>query len=333
MDQERNLSLMESCFESARITDAVSASTVDKYRDSIRKFFSIIDKDAEELEIRDFNKFILQMKDNGANNSRIANVISAVKWMIKKAKEDELANIPVDLDKIKKPKIERKEVSYMNEEEIKCFLDVIKKDLESSPMIRKFRMMALVVLLLQTGSRIGEALSIEIEKIDRSSMEIPIIGKGRKPRSLIILPETLYWIDEYLKVRKSDNKFLFTTLNGQAEWQQTNVGRSFRRYRKMAGITKPVVLHTLRHTAATQWTLKGAPLNLVQYLLGHSRLETTMRYYIGAVEKNLAKQMVGDEQFRFIPKDSLSAINSQNSETPCAPSSPSPYPLPDNTCR
>ncbi len=300
---------MEKCFIKASITDDISASSVLKYRDSIKKFFSIIKKDIADLNPDDFEEFIMQMRRNGASGSRIANVISAIKWLLIKIRKYNLAAINIDLDKIKKPKVERKEVAYMNEEEIKRFLDVIRKDLESSPMIRKFRMMALIVLLLQTGARIGEALSIEIEKIDRSSMEIPIIGKGRKPRSLIILPETLYWIDEYLKVRKSDNKFLFVTLNGQAEWQQTNVGRSFRLYRKMAGITKPVVLHTLRHTAATQWTLKGAPLNLVQYLLGHSRLETTMRYYIGAVEKNLAKQMVQDEQFQFIPKNLIEGKN------------------------
>ena len=305
MSQENNLSLIESCFDSARITDEISASSVLKYRDSIKKFFSIVNKEIETLELRDFNKFILQMKDNGASGSRIANVISAVKWLLKKIREDNLAGINVDLDKIKKPKIERKEVAYLSEEEIIRFLDVIKTDLESSPAIRKVRMMALIVLLLQTGARIGEALSIEIKKIDRNNQEIPIIGKGRKPRSLYISPDTLYWIDKYLEIRKSDSELLFVTLDGDKRWQQTDVGRTFRRYKNMSGITKPIVLHTLRHTAATQLTLKGAPLNIIQHILGHSRLETTMHYYIGAAQKSAAKKVMQDDFYRFIPKDSI----------------------------
>ena len=334
MDQERNLSLMESCFESARITDEILASSVLKYRDSIRKFFSIVDKDVEKLEIRDFNKFTLTMKDNGASNSRIANVISAVKWMIKKAKEDELVSISVDLDKIKKPKIEhRKEVLYLTTEEISCFLGVIRKDIESAPAIRKVRMMALVVLLLQTGARIGEALSIKISKIDQKNMEIPIIGKGGKPRNLLLSKDTLYWIDRYLEIRNSDNDFLFVTLNGQSKWEQTNVGESFRHYKRLSGITKPIVLHTLRHTTATQLQDKGVPLNVIQKILGHSKLETTVRFYLGTAEKKTAKKVMQDEYYRFIPQEAIYGSSSQNSETPCAPSSPSLCPLPDNTCR
>ena len=76
----------------------------------------------------------------------------------------------------------------------------------------------------------------------------------------------------------------------------------------MSGITKPFVLHTLRHTAATQLALKGVPMNEIQKILGHSRLETTIKYYIGAVEKDLAKKVMQDEHYRFIPKEMVSDL-------------------------
>ena len=303
MDQEKNSSLMEKCFIKASITDDISASSVLKYRDSIKKFFSIIKKDITCLNPEDFEKFILQMKHNGASGSRIANVISAIKWLLLKIKKYDLAIINIDMDKIKKPGTERKEVAYLTENEIVRFLDAIRNDIEISSAIRKIRMMALVTLLLQTGARIGEALSIKISDIDRINMEIPIIGKGGKPRSLLISQDTLWWIDKYLETRKSESNFLFVTTSGKTQWKQTDVGRVFRRYKQLSGITKPIVLHTLRHTTATQLTLKGAPLNVVQHILGHSRLETTMRYYIGAVEKNMAKKVMQDEYYRFIPKE------------------------------
>jgi site-specific recombinase XerD len=244
-----------------------------------------------------------------------------------------LVGSKADLEKIRKPKAERKEVSFLTIEEIKIFLKAITSDIEAGLMIRKVRMMSLVMLLLQTGARIGEALSIKVQDIDRINMEIPIIGKGHKPRSLYLKSDTLYWIDKYLAVRNSSSEYLFVTLNGKAKWSQTDVGRSFRYYKKKSGISKPFVLHTLRHTTATQLTLKGVPMNSVQHILGHSRLETTIRYYIGAVEKSMAKKVMHDEYYQFIPKDAIRIASPQNSNTGGAPSLPAPCPRLNNICR
>jgi site-specific recombinase XerD len=299
-----NKKLIERFFQKVSITDELSNSSIAKYTDSIKKFLSILNnKFIGNLENSDFDIFILKMKRNGATNSRISNVISAVKKLLDYVQKEKWIELKVDLDKVKKPKIERKEVSYLSEYEIKVFLETIKNDIEKSETIRKVRMMALVILLLQTGARIGEALSIKIIDIDRINMEIPIIGKGRKPRSLYLSPDTIHWLDRYLKIRKSDNEYLFTILNGKSKWKQTDVGRSFRLYKKKSGINKHFVLHTLRHTTATQLTLKGVPMNSIQHILGHTRLETTIRYYIGAIEKSMAKKVMQDEFYRFIPKE------------------------------
>ena len=315
------------------ITDELCHASIAKYQDSINKFLSISkDKLITELENSDFDTFIIEMKKNGASGARISNVISAMKKLLSHLHENGIKT-KVDLEKIRKPKIGRKEVVHLTEEEIVMLLNTIKQDIAKRSTIRKVRMMALVVLLLKTGARIGEALSIEIKKIDRINLEIPIIGKGNKPRSLYITADTLYWIDQYLKIRKSDSELLFTTLHGNSRWQQTDVGRSFRYFRKRCGINKEFVLHTLRHSTATLLALKGVQLNTIQHILGHARLETTIRYYIGATEKSMAKKVMQDEQYSFIPKDAIYEISLQNSEIPCAPSSPSPYPPQDNTCR
>ena len=329
-----NSKLIEEYFENVSITGELSNSSILKYRDSIKKFLSITGhKFLADLTNRDFDLFILKMRENGANGARIRNVISAMKSLISHLQKEGLDTPNLDLEKIRKPRIERKEVNFLTLEEIKIFLQTITDDIAKSIMIRKVRMMALVVLMLQTGARVGEALSIKIADIDRLNMEIPIIGKGQKPRSLYLKPDTLYWIDRYLKIRKSDNEYLFVTLKGNAKWQQTDVGRSFRLYKQKSGIGKHFVLHTLRHTTATQLTLKGVPMNSVQHILGHSRLETTIRYYIGAVEKSLAKEVMRDDYYRFIPEAQLISPNSQNSKTVGALSLPAPCPPPSNTCK
>lgn len=305
-----NIQLAEECFKSAQITGDLSDSSILKYRDSVKRFFAVAaGKSFADLEICDFDDFILTARKAGASNSRIANVISAMKWVISSLQASGKISGRLDLEKIRKPKIGRREVNYLTEHEIKIFIDCIQKDIEKGIAVRKIRLMALVIFLLQTGARIGEALSINIENINKQNMEIAIIGKGGKPRPLFLTRETLKWIDQYLLLRKSDHPALFLALNEKARWKQTDVGRSFRRYVKISGIRKKFTLHTLRHTFATQSIFRKVPINTIQYLLGHSNLETTMKYYIGAVEKEMAKSFIKDEYFDFIPKAELKILS------------------------
>lgn len=305
------LQLIEECFRSARITGELSDSSVAKYRDSIKKFNSVIGgKSFNVITISDFEDFILKMRDNGASNSRIANVISAIKWVIKKLQDDGKIPKTLDLDKVKKPKIGKREVEYLTEEEVKIFIRAIQEDESKGMEIRKFRFMALVIFLLQTGARIGEALSINTDVLDRQNMEVNIIGKGNKPRTLFLTGNTLFWIEKYLYLRKDENVALFVSLNGKSRWQQTDVGRSFRRYKNLSGIKKHFTIHTLRHTFATQYLMKGAGINVVQTALGHSDAVTTLKYYAGAVNKAKVREMINDRYFDFIPQVALKVNNS-----------------------
>lgn len=308
MGQE-DLKIIERVFQKARITGALSDSSIAKYRDSAKKFFSVLgNKSISSLELEDFDDFILKMKDNGASNSRIANVISAVKWIIRTGEDYSMIRSSIDFMKIVKPKIPRREVEYLTEDEIGMFLNAITGDKSKGPEIRKCRMMALIVFLLQTGARIGEALSINIQDIDRQNKEVGIIGKGAKPRTLFLTDNTVFWIDKYLSMRKDQNEALFVCSNGRSRWQQTDVGRTFRRYKQLSGIKKYFRIHSLRHTFATQYLMKGAGINIVQTALGHSDAVTTLKYYAGAVNKSKVKEMINDRHFDFIPEARIKGV-------------------------
>jgi site-specific recombinase XerD len=222
-----------------------------------------------------------------------------------KAQKEKLIKLDYDLALIKKPKIPKREVDYLTEEEIEIFTGTIEDDIKKGRAIRKVRMMALVNFLLQTGARIGEALSINKDEIDRQNLEISIIGKGNKERPLFLDKQTLYWIDEYLSLRKDTNEALFVSLSGKSRWEQTDVGRSFRRYVEMSGIRKHFTLHTMRHTFATQYLMKGAGINVVQTALGHSDAVTTLKYYAGAVNRAKVKEMICDRHFNFISRTTM----------------------------
>lgn len=305
MNQD-NLLKAEGCFRKARITGELSGSSILKYRDSIKKFNSETGfKEFASLTVEDFEEFIIKMQDKGASNSRIANVISAVKWVIKNLQDRGEIPKTLDLEKVKKPKIGRREVNYLTECEIGQFLDCVRKDIEKRDGVRSLRFMAFVMLLFQTGARIGEVLSINIGDIDRQAKEIPIIGKGNKPRTLFLKDETIYWLDRYLSIRNDKEPALFATQNGLSRWTQTDCGRSFRRYIRKSGIQKKFTIHTLRHTFATQLLMKGAGINVVQAALGHADPITTLKYYSGAVEKVKVREMINDRHFDFIPESAV----------------------------
>lgn len=302
MTQEDNLKLARECFRKARITDELSPSSEKKYLSSIRAFLGRCNAPRwEALSNEDIENFTLQMKETGASNARIANILAALKWLITRLAREGVSFNQLRVEAIKKPKIVKKETNYLTEHELAKLLGCIQGDIQQRPTVNNLRLMALVMLLLQTGARIGEALSINKADIDRENKEISIIGKGAKPRTLFLRAETLSWIDRYLALRCDEEPALFVTQAGTDRWKQTDVGRVFRKYKVCSGIRKDFVVHTLRHTFATQYLLRGAGINVVQTAMGHSDPVTTLKYYAAAVEKAKVKAMINDRSFDFLP--------------------------------
>lgn len=300
------IELAEDCFREAVLTDELSPASIKTYRRSIKNFCGVIgSKELEDLGNEDFDRFIIRMKEKGTSNSRIANVIAAVKWLIGRLKKRGIVSTRLNVSDIRKPRVMKKETNYLTEKEIRIFLDSIQQDMNKRLTVKNIRFMAFVIFLLQTGARIGEVLSINIDDIDRENREVKVIGKGRKPRTLFLRNETLYWIDRYLAIRRDNEKALFAIQDGRSRWQQTDVGRSFRKYKKMSGIKKEFVIHTLRHTFATLYLMKGAGINVVQTALGHSDPVTTLKYYAASVEKAKVREMINDRHFDFIPVSNI----------------------------
>jgi site-specific recombinase XerD len=112
-------------------------------------------------------------------------------------------------------------------------------------------------------------------------------GKGQKDRPIFISLEAAEWIEKYLKERKDTTKPLFIRYSGKKTVDLSgnfhrltarSVQRLVARYALMAGITKHVSPHTLRHSFATDLLMNGADLRSVQAMLGHSNIATTQIY-------------------------------------------------------
>src|SRR5207245_7245572 len=106
----------------------------------------------------------------------------------------------------------------------------------------------LVEVLLGTGARISEALSLKHSAINFQTGEATIIGKGNKERVVFFSPRSLNWIKEYLMRRKDGGESLFVVgTNGRPLTMSTALVW-FRRFRELAGIKKKVTAHVFRHT-------------------------------------------------------------------------------------
>jgi integrase len=234
-----NLRLAEACSRDDRITDDLRPSSIRKYTSSIRTFFSVIcDRNFTSLSNEDFDRFIVGMKERGASGARISNIIASMKWIIIRLQNKGLSFERPNLPAIRKPKGMKKETNYLTEAEIRQFFECIKQDIARRETIRNLRFLALVTLLMQTGARIGEAISIDIKDVDRENKAIRIVEKGGKSRKLFLRDETLQLIDRCLAMRRDNEQALFATQDGKSRWQQTDVGRSFRKYKRMSGIKK-----------------------------------------------------------------------------------------------
>ncbi len=146
---------------------------------------------------------------------------------------------------------------------------------------------ALVEVLLGTGMRISEALSVKRTDVKFDTGEARIIGKGNKERIVFFTPRSLAWIKEYISRRSDNSEWLFVIPGGK-QTDINTVHTRFRRIRARSGLLKAVTPHILRHTCATTLLFNGCPIGFIKEVLGHDRLETTCKYYLG-VDKTAAK--------------------------------------------
>lgn len=146
---------------------------------------------------------------------------------------------------------------------------------------------AIIELLFSSGLRISELVNLDRDHINLTRREFMVRGKGQKDRPVFISPEAADWVKLYLDKRQDNSKPLFIRYSGSkkpdlsgdyARLTARSIQRMVSRYAKLAGITKHVSPHTLRHSFATDLLMNGADLRSVQAMLGHSNIATTQIY-------------------------------------------------------
>ena len=142
----------------------------------------------------------------------------------------------------------------------------------------ELRDLAMIDMLASTGMRVGEMVLLNRNDIDFNERECVVFGKGDKERIVYFDARTKIHLQDYLHSRTDDNPALFVAL--QAPHNRMEIGGIEVRLRQMGqrlGIDK-VHPHKFRRTLATMAIDKGMPIEQLQQLLGHKRIDTTMHY-------------------------------------------------------
>lgn len=185
-------------------------------------------------------------------------------------------------DKIELARTKRKQVTFLSPEEVERMFDMAKLDTLPGQRDR-----AILELLFSSGLRVSELVGLNRDHINLKRREFMVRGKGQKDRPIFISEEAAKWIQNYLDKRTDMATPLFIRYAGKksvdtsGNYQRLtarSVQRMVSRYALLAGITKHVSPHTLRHSFATDLLMNGADLRSVQALLGHSNIATTQIY-------------------------------------------------------
>ena len=133
-------------------------------------------------------------------------------------------------------------------------------------------------LFLQTGMRVSELVNLKLEDIDFVEGTLSIICKGNKQRTIYLEKKGTQALKSYLKVRpQSLDRHVFLNYGGTGI-SIRGVSDIVEKYRKLAGVTKKISCHSLRHTFATYKATKGVTAMQLQELLGHDNISTSLLY-------------------------------------------------------
>ena len=181
------------------------------------------------------------------------------------------------------PHVIRKQVTFLHYDEVEDMLNEIDLSTESG-----LRDRAIIELLYSGGLRVSELVGLNRDSINLERREFMVRGKGSKDRPIFISEACADRVRDYLDARTDSLPALF--LNNSRNLQAVDTSGNYRRmtarsverivekYTRLAGITKHVSPHTLRHSFATDLLMNGADLRSVQSMLGHADISTTQIY-------------------------------------------------------
>ena len=265
--QEEKVDYIE-LFLSAKRIEGRSDKTLAYYRSTVEKMVEKIGKAVNHITTDDLRTYLAEyQEENGSSKVTIDNIRRILStffgWL-----EDEDYIIKSPVRRIHKVKTGKTIKDTYTEEELELMRD----------SCTEARDLAIIDMLAASGMRIGERVLLNREDVNFSERECMVLGKGDKERIVYFDARTKMHLQNYLNGREDKDPALFASLN--APHSRMSIGGIEVRLREIGnrlGIQK-VHPHKFRRTLATMAIDKGMPIEQLQHLLGHQRIDTTLQY-------------------------------------------------------
>ncbi len=264
-------------FISSKEIEGCSTRTLNYYKDNITKMLEKINLPIEEITTEILRDYLADYKNNSKTGmvtiDNIRRTLSSFfAWL---ENEDYIVKSPVR--RIHKVKTTRRVKETLTDENLEKLRDICSnvKDL------------AILELLISTGMRVGELTRLNISDMDFQERSCIVLGRGNTEREVYFSAKSKMYIEKYLETRTDDNEALFVSIiKLYNRLGISGIEMVIRDLGKEANINK-VHPHKFRRTMATMAIDKGMPIEQVQKLLGHIKIDTTMEYAM--VNKNNVK--------------------------------------------
>ena len=255
-------------FISSKEIEGCSTRTLNYYKDNITKMLDTINLPIDEITTEILRNYLADYKSNSkAGMVTIDNIrrtlSSFFAWL---ENEDYIVKSPVR--RIHKVKTTRKVKETLTDENLEKLRDTCSN----------VRDLAILELLISTGMRVGEITRLNISDMNFQERSCIVLGKGNSEREVYFSAKSKMYIKKYLEMRTDNNEALFVSLiKPYNRLGISGIEILIRNLGKEANINK-VHPHKFRRTMATMAIDKGMPIEQVQKLLGHIKIDTTMEY-------------------------------------------------------
>lgn len=259
---------MLKAFLAAKRVEGCSEKSITYYKATLETMLRKINKSIKQVGTEDLRTYLSDYQQNSkANKVTIDNIrrilSSFFSWL-----ENENYILKSPARRIHKIRTGQTVKETYTDEELELMRD----------HCSTIRDLAMIDLLASTGMRVGELVNLNIEDIDFDKRECVVLGKGDKERKVYFDARTKIHLNRYLEERTDSNPALFVTLNKPYERLKiSGVEIRLRDLGRKLNITK-VHPHKFRRTLATRAIDKGMPIEQVQVLLGHTKIDTTLQY-------------------------------------------------------
>lgn len=268
--QSKSNQTLKEEFLSAKQIEGCSERSVSYYSSTLDNLIKTLEKPFNQVETEDLRVYLSEyQKRNNASKQTIDNIrrilSSFFTWL-----EDEDYILKSPVRRIHKIKTTKQVKETYSDEALERLRDNCKC----------IRDLAIIDILSSTGMRVGELVKLNRVDVDFANRECVVLGKGSKERIVYFDARTKLHLQNYLNSRKDENEALFVSLlEPHNRLEIAGVEIMLRKLGRSLEINK-VHPHKFRRTLATRAIDKGMPIEQVQKLLGHQKIDTTMEYAI-----------------------------------------------------